>query len=168
MILVSSSYQPNTGLNKGIKISKALKKIRIKDVSIKNAIKVTKGLAPIALSLIPVAGGTASKVGSKLLNSKLGKFATKISTSKVGTAVQKFAKTDLAKNAFANVKVSAINGGSDYADNGTDNSEPVGAVTPVKPVVTVSTEPAKKDNTMLYVGGAFALGAVAFFATIKK
>lgn len=158
MIIVSSQ---NTGLNKSF-----LKKIRLRSISIKNAIKVTKALAPIALSVIPIAGGTASKIGDKLLNSRVGRIATKLKKSKVGTAVQKFAKTDLAKSAFSNIKASAMNGQGEMPKNYTDHSEPVGEATPVKLVTSDPT--AKKDNTMLYVGGAVALGTIGYFATRKK
>lgn len=69
------------GLGK-IQLKKALKKVKLKTV-VKQVGKVAKIAAPIAAGFIPVGGGVASK----LLDSKLGKTALKISKSKVGKAV---------------------------------------------------------------------------------
>lgn len=157
MIIISDQ---NEGLNAGLNKSKFLRKI-----TLKGAIKGIKTIAPMALSLIPIAGGAASGVAEKLLKSKVGQTALKISNSKVGVAVKNLSKTDFAKNAISSAKQS-ITGQTDLPDSYTDHSEPVGAVMAVKPV-DPAVAPAK-NNTMLYVGGAVALGAIGFFAMKKK
>ena len=156
MIIISDA---NEGLNAGLNKSKFLKKI-----TLKGAIKGIKNYAPIALSLIPVAGGAVGKISDKILNSKVGKIATKVSKSKVGTAVIKLSKTDIAKNAIANVKSNL--GSEALPANYTDHSEPAGEVMAVKPV-DPAVAPAK-NNTMLYLGGAGVVATIAFFAMKKK
>ncbi|WP_291149707.1 hypothetical protein [Flavobacterium sp. UBA7680] len=87
------------------------KNIRLKNVSIKNAVKVGKKLVPIAsmaMSIIPGGGIVSkvldSKVGkilTKVKSSKALKFATKIGKSKVGKfAINNLVKPTI-KNAFA-------------------------------------------------------------------
>ena len=59
-----------------------------------------------------------------------------------------------------------------------EEAEPVGELTPVKGGIKVGspnfnvssfdTEPAKKDNTLLYVGGVVAVGTIAYLATKKS
>lgn len=61
------------GLNGGLKIAKALKK-----VNLKGAIKVVKTVAPIALSMIPVVGGAVGGIAGKILN--------KVTTNSDGSA----------------------------------------------------------------------------------
>ena len=114
MIILEEQTGLNAGLNRGFKIGKMLKRnIRLKNVSIKNAIKVGKVALPLAttaMSFIP-GGGIAgkildSKVGkifTKIKSSKAVKFATKIGKSKVG----KFAINNVVKPTFKN----AISGG---------------------------------------------------------
>ena len=251
----------------GLGKSKVLRSIQIKKVSLKNAVKVVKFAAPIAAGFIPVGGGVASKLTSKVLNSKVGKVVSKAAKSKVGAKVIALSKTKVgtaiinqakpAVNKTIQEKLVAIkhNGkpkskkqakklakgskgaevkklqeslgieadgvfgpktevalqkatgaksvtvneaSSPYANETQSDSEPVGELTPVKPIekavtqiteevepvgeltpVTQKTasamesnfnsaEPAKKDNTMLYVGGAVALGAIAYLATKKS
>jgi len=114
MIILEEQAGLNAGLNRGLKIGRMLKKnVRLKNVSIKNAIKVGKVAIPLAttaMSFIP-GGGIAgkildSKVGkvlTKFKNSKAVKFATKIGNSKVG----KFAINNVVKPTIKN----AISGG---------------------------------------------------------
>lgn len=152
--------QDYEGLNAGLNKSKLLKKINLK-----GAIKGVKNYGPSLLSVIPIVGGAASGIVGKIAQSGVGKLATKVANSKVGTAVKTIAKTDIAKNAFANAKSSI--GSVSLPANYTDHTDPQGDVTPVKLANPVDPT-AKKNNTMLYVGGAAVLGAVAFFATRKK
>jgi hypothetical protein len=170
------------------------KKIRIKDVSLKNAIKVVKFAAPIAVGFIPVGGGVASK----LLNSKAGRLVSKISKSKIAKKAIKLSKTQAGKlvvNQAKNIarpKIEAIQAMSaatfaktdmqtaqaslPYAnEDQSEDTEPVGNLTPVtqrsitaKEEITTGVPEPKKDNTMLYVGGAVALAGFAFFATKKS
>ena len=65
----------------GLGKSKFLRKIRLRDVSLKNTIKVAKFAAPIAASFIPVGGGVASK----LMDSKTGSLVRKVAKSKAVT-----------------------------------------------------------------------------------
>lgn len=225
------------GLGK-VKLKKVLKKIKLKTV-VKQVGKVAKFAAPIAAGFIPLGGGVASKITSKVLNSKAGKVVSKVAKSKVAKKVQKLSKTKagalvvnkakavarpkieeiktIGAATFAKTETQAPQANTPYTNEGqTDNVEPVGELTPVKPIETVakvaapisktatpyaneeqgdnvepvgeltpvkqtaksvspnlkssnfdSAEPAKKDNTMLYIGGAVALGAVAYLATKK-
>jgi hypothetical protein len=232
------------GLN-GLKIKKFIKtnlKSAKKDISIKNVVKVAKFAAPIAAGFIPLGGGVASKLTSKVLNSKVGKVVSKVAKSKVAKKVVKLSKTQAGKlvvnqaKAVVQPKIEAIKAmtAASFAKTVTptaqastpytneaqsDNVEPVGELTPVKPIPTIAkvvapiskevtsyakeelienVEPvgeltpvkqtstfanemqnikvddsdvknaAKKDNTMLYVGGAVALGAIAYLATKKS
>ena len=114
MIILEEQSGLNAGLNRGLKIGKMLKRnVRLKNVSIKNAIKVGKVAIPLAttaMSFVP-GGGIASKildskvgkVFTKIKNSKAVKFATKIGKTKVG----KFAINNVVKPTFKN----AISGG---------------------------------------------------------
>lgn len=138
MIILEEQSGLNAGLNRGLKIGKMLKKnIRLKNVSIKNAIKVGKVAIPIAttaLSFFPATApigiaakiakagkfakiaakaGKIGRIAMKVKNSNLVKFATKIGNSKVG----KFAIDNVVKPTFKN----AISGGSSeqvYDDSG--------------------------------------------------
>ncbi len=186
----------------GLGKSKFLKKIQIKkvgkalkQVSLKNAVKVVKIAAPIAVGFIPFGGGAAGKLTSKLLNSKVGKVASKLSKSKVVKSVVKVSKTKVgafvvgqAKQA-ANNKIQAITtSNTDNANQEQDSSqdssqEPVGTLTPVKQTSSntssssqessnqtgsVAENTAPKSNTIMYVGGAVALAGIAYLATKKK
>lgn len=174
------------GLN-GLKIGSFIKrnvKSAKKDISIKNAVKVLKVAAPIGLSFIPIAGGTASKIGGKLLNGAGGKanllgravsgvsgdgtknlfgrtadFVKKGAKTKVGSSVIKLG-APLVKNA----KTAALQKAGIIANDaqletlaeakGTSPQEELDNIAPVA-----------KDNTMLYVGGgilALGLAYVAF------
>lgn len=230
----------------GLGKAKILKKIQIKkiakpiakaakQISIKNAVKVAKFAAPIAAGFVPVGGGVASKLTSKVLNSKAGKVVSKIAKSKIAKKAVKLSKTQAGKivvnqaktiarpkieaikaigaATFAKTTIPTIQANTPYpSKEQSDNAEPVGELTPVKPTATVAKavaqtakeeiaeaidpvgeltpvkqssnvanemqnikvdDPdtkytAKKDNTMLYVGGAVALGAIAYLATKKS
>ena len=124
MIILEEQTGLNAGLNRGLKIGKFLKKnVRLKNVSIKNAIKVGKVAIPLAttaMSFIPGGGiagkildSKAGKLFTKIKSSKAVKFATKIGNSKVG----KFAIKNVVKPTFKN----AISGGGSeqvYDDSG--------------------------------------------------
>ena len=199
----------------GLGKAKILKKIQIKkiakpiakaakQISIKNAVKVAKFAAPIAAGFVPVGGGVASKLTSKVLNSKAGKVVSKIAKSKIAKKAVKLSKTQAGKivvnqaktiarpkieaikaigaATFAKTTIPTIQANTPYTSKEqSDNAEPVGELTPVKQSSSVANEmqnmkvddpdtkyTAKKDNTMLYVGGAVALGAIAYLATKKS
>lgn len=102
MIILEEQSGLNAGLNKGLKIGRMLKKnVRLKNVSIKNAIKVGKVAIPLAttaMSFIPGGG-----VASKILDSKAGKLFTKIKGSKAVKFATKIGKTKVGKFAINNV-----------------------------------------------------------------
>lgn len=182
------------GLNGGLKISKFIKtniKSIGKDVSIKNAIAVAKVAAPIALSLIPVVGGSIGGAVGKVLN----KVTTNAdgSNNLVGRIVEnvkEVAKTDvgksvvnlaapLVKNATASILQQKGEIPTDaqlatLADaKGTTPQQELDAMVTAKsaetiktatPIATPTAEP-KKDNTMLIVGGVAA--AVIAYAVFK-
>lgn len=124
MIILEEQSGLNAGLNKGLKIGRMLKKnVRLKNVSIKNAIKVGKVAIPLAttaMSFIPGGG-----VASKILDSKAGKLFTKIKGSKAVKFATKISKTKVGKFAINNVVKptikNAISGGGTqqvYDDSG--------------------------------------------------
>ena len=102
MIILEEQTGLNAGLNRGLKIGKMLKKnVRLKNVSIKNAVKVGKKIVPIAsmaMSIIP-GGGLVSKV----LDSKVGKILTKVKRSKAIKFATKLGKSKVGKFAINNV-----------------------------------------------------------------
>ncbi|MGX7666298.1 hypothetical protein [Flavobacterium pedocola] len=102
MIILEEQTGLNAGLNRGLKIGKMLKKnVRLKNVSIKNAVKVGKKLVPIAsmaMSIIPGGG-----IASKLLDSKVGKILTKVKSSKAIKLATKLGKSKVGKFAINNV-----------------------------------------------------------------
>jgi len=108
MIILEEQTGLNAGLNKGLKIGKMLKKnVRLRNVSIKNAVKVGKVAIPLAttaMSFIPGGG-----VGSKLLNSKVGKVFTKIKNGKAVKAITKVANSKVGQFAIKNVIKPTIN-----------------------------------------------------------
>lgn len=180
MILINAE---DTGLGK----PKWMKKIRLRSVSLKNAVKVAKFAAPIAAGFVPVGGGVLSKV----LNSKGGKLIKKVAKSKAVRKGVALSKTNFGRKIVGAVRpqiepVSSLVPAS-YAPMPTDPSgqnesssleessesvvseQPVGELTPVK---AVTAKPAivspKKDNTLLYVLGAVAVGGGIYLATKKK
>ena len=102
MLILEEHTGLNAGLNKGLKIGKMLKKnVRLRNVSIKNAVKVGKKIVPIAsmaMSIIP-GGGLVSKV----LDSKVGKILTKVKSSKAIKLATKLGKSKVGKFAINNV-----------------------------------------------------------------
>lgn len=151
MIIIN---EEETGLGKSF-----LKKIRLKNVSLKNAIKVTKFAAPIAAGFIPVGGGIASK----LLNSKGGKLVSRVAKSKAVRKGVALSKTTLGRKVVSAVQnrarpqieavstitpatfVATSDLGSPQNESSTYNesvesvmsdSQPVGELTPVKTAST--------------------------------
>ena len=102
MIILEEYTGLNAGLNKGLKIGKMIKKnVRLRNVSIKNAVKVGKKIVPIAsmaMNIIP-GGGLVSKV----LDSKAGKLLTKVKSSKAIKFATKLGKTKIGKLAINNL-----------------------------------------------------------------
>lgn len=148
MLILEEQSGLNAGLNRGLKIGKMLKKnVRLKNVSIKNAIKVGKVAIPIAttaMSFFPATApiGIAAKIAKagkfakiaakagkvgrlamKVKNSKLVKFATKIGNSKVG----KFAIDNVVK---PNLQNAISGGGSQQVDDNSEQPEVMQNATP--------------------------------------
>ena len=172
----------------GLGKSKFLRKIRLRDVSLKNTIKVAKFAAPIAASFIPVGGGVASK----LMDSKTGRLVRKVAKSKAVTKAVQLSKTPIGKQVVDTIKnrprpqLTTVNEitpasfatpemgneqsqsadtssyQSETSESSTTEKEPVGELMPIKPV-----EQKPKDNTMLYVVGALVLGGGIYIATKK-
>ena len=178
-----NDVEEDEGLN-GLKIGKWIKrnvKSAQKDISIKNAVKVVKVAAPIALSLAPVVGGSASGVLSKVLKNSdgtanaIGRTVNTIQNSKVASTLTKLSKTPVGslvtKNVKTALKTAANNiGGSSGASVGASNLsneavEPVGVLTPVTPADNKAIDENPKDNTMLYLGGALLLGGAIYWGT---
>ena len=170
------------GLN-GWKIGKFIKrnvKSIGKDVSIKNAIKVGKVALPIALSIIPVVGGSIGGVVGKVLSkvttnadgtaNLVGRIVDgveKVANSNVGKSIISLAKP-LVKNATASIlqqngEIPNDEQLATLADaKGTTPQQELDAMVTAKTAETAKTatptaEP-KKDNTMLIVGGVAAVG----------
>ncbi|MCV9934696.1 hypothetical protein OIU80_20665 [Flavobacterium sp. LS1R47] len=160
MIIIN---EEETGLGKSF-----LKKIRLKNVSLKNAIKVTKFAAPIAAGFIPIGGGIASK----LLNSKGGKLVSRVAKSKAVRKGVALSKTTIGRKVVSAVQnrarpqieavstitpatfVATSDLGSPQNESSTYNesvesvmndSQPVGELTPVK---TASTAKANIAESM--------------------
>lgn len=167
----------------GLSFKKLGRKIRIKDVSIKNVSKLAVKAAPLVsagISFIPGGG-----VASKFLDNGVGRFITKAANSKVGKFVQKAANTkvgkfvvkngaDFAKTALNDVKNKSLSSGGSSASAsdapGSDSEMQDQLVTPADPneaqqeTLNKLNGTPKKDNTLLYAGigvGVLALGAIA-------
>lgn len=134
MIILEEQTGLNAGLNKGLKIGRMLKKnVRLKNVSIKNAIKVGKVAIPLAttaMSFIPGGG-----IASKILDSKAGKLFTKIKGSKAVKFATKISKTKVGKFAINNVvkptfKNAISGGGSEQVDDNSQQGEVMQNATP--------------------------------------
>lgn len=185
--------------NEGLGKPKWMKQIRMRNVSLKNAVKVGKFAIPIATSIIPGGGAVTkildSKVGrsiGKIAKSKLVKKAVKLSKTKAGKMVLGQVKRGIQSNVsmtpMTAQKVASnefdssqpMEAGSPVVENQVGSTsqaekvvnEPVGELTPVKPVETAQkeitpVEPKPKDNTMMYVGlGVLAIGGL-YMATKK-
>lgn len=170
----------NDGEGVGLGKSKFLRKINIKQVSLKNAIKVGKFAAPLVAGIIP-GGGTAMKV----LDSKVGRTIMKVAKSKVVRKGIQLSKSKVGKMVINQVKqqvspqlqsvnqidpetfvkseiTNSDNQNSENSSSEVMEKEPVGELTPIKPI-----EQKPKDNTMLYVVGAVVLGGGIYLATKK-
>lgn len=153
MIILEEQAGLNAGLNKGLKIGKMLKKnVRLRNVSIKNAIKVGKVAVPLAttaMSFIPGGG-----VASKILDSKVGKLLTKVKNGKVVKFATKIAKSKVGKFAMDNVVKPTIKnaisgvGSQDYSDaeqaqlmeNATPTPEQLQTISQIKGVPSETLE----------------------------
>lgn len=144
MLILEEQTGLNAGLNKGLKISKMLKKnVRLRNVSIKNVVKVGKAIAPIAttaMSLVP--GGS---VAGKIINSKVAKVVSKVKNTKVGKLATKVAKSKIGKAAFNQVVKPAI-------QNSPLVKSQIQAVEPV-PVMPNSTPTPAQVETIAEVKG---------------
>lgn len=170
------------GLNAGLEKPRWMRRIRLKDVSLKNAIKVAKFAAPIAASFIPVGGGTTSGLLSKILKNKDGNTsfvgriadkATKLSKTPLGSVVTKNLKSTINKTAKPQLKtvselksasVATSSSQTNTQKTAVQNNEPVGELTPVAPATELS-QTSKKDNTTLYAVGAVAVLGGIYLAT---
>lgn len=167
----------DNGLNGGLKIAKALKK-----VTLKGAINVVKTVAPMALSLIPVVG---SGIGGAV-----GKALTKVTTNANGSAnligriadgVQKVAKTDVGKSVVKlasplvkNAKTALLQETGELPNDeqlatlaetkGTTPQQQLDAMVNAKLAATAPPAAPAKDNTMLYVGGGILAVGIAYVA----
>ncbi|WP_337967201.1 hypothetical protein [uncultured Flavobacterium sp.] len=163
----------NSGLGKPF-----WKKIRIKDVSLKNAVKVTKGLLPIATSIIPVVGPAGSGILSKVLKNSngsasfVGRIANKATTLSKTTAGKAIVNT-IKSNARPQIQsVNALKPApivTNPTSNTDQNDQPVGDLTPVTPAMASELlQSPQKDNTALYaLGVAGVLGGI-YLATKKS
>ena len=113
MIILEEQAGLNAGLNRGLKIGKMLKKnVRLKNVSIKDAVKVGKAVVPIAttaMSFFPATApiGIASKIAKA---GKLAKIATKAGKiGKIAMKVKKNAGTKFGQFALKNIVKPAVN-----------------------------------------------------------
>jgi hypothetical protein len=185
MILINAD---ETGLGK----PRWMKKIRMRSVSLKNAVKVAKFAAPIAAGFIPIGGGVISKV----LNSKGGRLINKVAKSKAVRKGIAFSKTSLGRKVVGAVQnrarpqIESVNSlvPASYApmsnDAATEQNEsgsyseslentvteqPVGELTPVKAISTAKPmQTPAKNNTLLYVLGAAVVGGGIYLATKKS
>ncbi|RUT67955.1 hypothetical protein D0817_23770 [Flavobacterium cupreum] len=163
----------NSGLGKPF-----WKKIRIKDVSLKNAVKLTKAALPIATSLIPVGGSAVSGILSKALKKtdgsasfigKIANTATSLSKTAVGKTIVSTVKNNINPQvqAVSTLKPAPIVTNPTF--NADQSEQPVGDLTPVSPATgaTVLQSPAK-DNTALYAVGAVVVLGGIYLATKKS
>lgn len=151
----------------------SFKKIRIKDVSMKNAIKVTKVAAPIALSLIPIAGGAASSIGSKLLTNAsgnanlIGRTVNAVQNSGEATKLTALSKTKVGSIVTSNAKslinsqLSNVSSGGGVPVQTYENAEPVGVLTPVTKTPTATPMPIVKSGSSGGVIGKTNIAAIA-------
>ena len=107
MIILEEQTGLNAGLNRGLKIGKMLKKnVRLKNVSLKNAIKVGKVVVPIAttaMSFFPATApiGIAAKIAKA---GKLAKIAAKAGkVGRIAMKVKKIAGSKVGKFAMQNI-----------------------------------------------------------------
>jgi hypothetical protein len=104
MIEINTYTEPSAlgaGLNRGLKIGSFLKRnVRLRNVSLQNALKAAEFALPIATSFIP--GGAIVGKGASLLikAGRVGRFATKVARSKVVQKVVKLARNPAVKSIF--------------------------------------------------------------------
>ena len=126
MIILEEQTGLNAGLNRGLKIGKMLKKnVRLKNVSIKNAVKLGKAVVPIAtaaMSFFPATApiGIASKVAKAGKLAKIAANAGKI--GKIAMKVKKIAGTKVGQFALNNIVKPVVNNAVSKISNG---SQPI-------------------------------------------
>jgi hypothetical protein len=104
MIEINTYTEPSAlgaGLNRGLKIGSFLKRnVRLRNVSLQNALKVAEFALPIATSFIP--GGAIVGKGASLLikAGRVGRFASKVARSKIVQKGIKLAKNPAIKSIF--------------------------------------------------------------------
>lgn len=162
----------NSGLGKPF-----WKKIRIKDVSLKNAVKLTKTALPIVTSLVPVGGSAVSGILSKVLKNSNGSasFVGRIAntaTSLSKTAVGKTIVSTVKNNINPQVQAVSTLKPAPIVTNPTINADqyeqPVGDLTPVSPANSNVLQSPAKNNTALYAVGAVVVLGGIYLATKKS
>lgn len=130
---VNDGYE--IGLGK-LNVKKALKKVKLKTV-VKQVGKVGKIAIPIVAGMIPVGGGVASSLTSKVINSGAGKAAMRLAKSKVGSAVLNQAGVTVpTESSNPTAKVIPVKKKKGLLKRK--------AITKKKPVATVATSPKPK------------------------
>ena len=183
----------DNGLNGGLKIAKALKK-----VTLKGAINVVKTVAPMALSLIPVVGaGIGGAVGKALTkvttnangtSNLIGRAISGTSgdgtqnlVGRITTQVKEIAKTDAGKSVIKlasplvkNAKTALLQETGELPNDeqlatlaetkGTTPQQQLDAMVNAKLAAAAPPAAPAKDNTMLYVGGGILAVGIAYVA----
>lgn len=155
------------------------KKIRLRDVSLKNVIKVSKVALPIVTSMIPVVGNAGSGILSKVLKnadgsaSFIGRVANNATTLSKTTAGKAIVNTIKNKPRPQVQPVSTLKPApvvkAPTANKADQNDQPIGDLTPVTPAMASELlQSPKKDNTALYAVGAVAVLGGIYLATKKS
>jgi hypothetical protein len=155
------------------------KKIRLRDVSLKNVIKVSKVALPIVTSMIPVVGNAGSGILSKVLknadgsSSFIGRVANNATTLSKTTAGKAIVNTIKNKPRPQVQPVNTLKPApvvtSPTFNTAVQNDQPVGDLTPVTPAMASELlQSPKKDNTALYAVGAVAVLGGIYLATKKS
>lgn len=164
----------NSGLGKPF-----WKKIRIKDVSLKNVVKLTKTALPIVTSMIPVVGTAGSGILSKVLKNadgsasfvgRIANNATTLSKTTAGKAIVNTIKNNPRPQVQSvNTLKPAPVVTNPTSNTANQNDQPVGDLTPVSPAMASELlQSPKKDNTALYAVGAVAVLGGIYLATKKS
>jgi len=131
MIILEEQTGLNAGLNRGLKIGKMLKKnVRLKNISIKTAVKVGKAVVPIAttaMSFFPATApiGVASKIAKA---GKLAKIAAKAGKiGKIAMKVKKIAGTKVGQFALNNIIKPTVNNAVSKISN---QAQPINDIQP--------------------------------------
>ena len=153
MIILEEQTGLNAGLNRGLKIGKMLKKnVRLKNVSIKNAVKVGKAVVPIAttaMSFFPATApiGVASKIAK---SGKLAKIAAKAGKiGKIAMKVKKIAGTKVGQFALNNIVKPAVNNAVSKFSNqpqSTSDSQSFETAEPAEVMQNVTPTPAQLET----------------------